>query len=120
MEYYTIKLKLGFRAGGPDLPERRMRYTSSRGEDVHIHMCPCGTTTENRTHIAGYYYIYQEERDEIEMRKFDECDMEALGRLESSEKIIARKVRNDTTCQEVYINLAYFDSRWGDRRGRGC
>ena len=54
------------------------------------------------------------------MRGFDDCDMEALRRLESSEKTIARKVRNDTTCQEVYINLAYFDFRWGDRGGRGC
>ena len=33
---------------------------------------------------------YKEERDVLEeMRKFDECDMEELGRLESSDKTIA-------------------------------
>ena len=54
------------------------------------------------------------------MREFDDCDMEELSRLDSSEKIIARKVRSDTNCQEVYINLAYFVSGWGDRGGRAC
>ena len=35
--------------------------------------------------------MYEEERDvlEEEMRKFDVCDMEEFGRLESSEKTIA-------------------------------
>ena len=53
-------------------------------------MCPCGTTIESRTHIIGKCEIYKEERDVLkEMRKFDVCDMEEFGRLESSEKTIA-------------------------------
>ena len=54
-------------------------------------MCPCGTTIASRTHIVGECKIYKEERDasEKEMRKFDVCDMEEFGRLESSEKTIA-------------------------------
>ena len=53
--------------------------------------CPCGTTIESRTHIVGESEIYKEEQDalEEEMRKFDVCDMEEFGRLESSEKTIA-------------------------------
>ena len=44
---YAKKLKLVFRVGDLDLPERRKRYTSSREEkDVAINMCPCGTTIE--------------------------------------------------------------------------
>ena len=42
------------------------------------------------THIVGECEIYKEERDALEeMRKFDVCDMEEFGRLESSEKTIA-------------------------------
>ena len=49
---YAKKLKLRFRVGDLDLPERRKRYTSSREEeDVDAHMCPRGTTIESRTHI---------------------------------------------------------------------
>ena len=51
---------------------------------MNAHMCPCGTTTENRTHI-GECEIYMLE----EMRQLDECDMEEVDRLESSEKPIA-------------------------------
>ena len=45
---YAKKLKLRFRVGGLDLPERRNRsYTGSgEEEDVDAHMCPCGTTLE--------------------------------------------------------------------------
>ena len=51
---YAKKLKLRFRAGDLDLPERRKGYTSSREEeDVTANMCPCGTTIESRTHIVG-------------------------------------------------------------------
>ena len=61
-------LKLRFRVGDPDVPERR-RYTSSREEYVATNMCPCGTTTEGRTHIVGECEIYKEERDALdEMR----------------------------------------------------
>ena len=54
-------------------------------------MCPCGTTTESRTHIVGESEVHKEERDasEEDMRKLDVCDMEEFGRLESSEKTIA-------------------------------
>ena len=53
------------------------------------HMCPCGATVDRRTHLVGECEIYKEERDALEMRKLDECDMEEFGRLESSEKAIA-------------------------------
>ena len=45
---------------------------------------------ERRTHIAGEYHIYKEERGvlEDEVRKSDKCDGEELGRLESSENTI--------------------------------
>ena len=54
-------------------------------------VCPCGTTIESRTHIAGECEIYKEERDalEEEMRKLDVCDMEEFGRLKSGEKTVA-------------------------------
>ena len=54
-------------------------------------MCPCGTTTESRTHIVGECEIYKEERDALGegMMKLDVCNMEEFGRLESSEKSIA-------------------------------
>ena len=84
------KLKLRFRVGDLDLPERRKIYTSSREEeDVDAHICPCGTTIESRTRILGECEIYKEEQGALEMRKLDERDMEGLGRLESSEKTIA-------------------------------
>ena len=53
-------------------------------------MCPCGTTTESRTHIVGERGIFKEERDALEeMRKLDVCSMKEFGRLENSEKTIA-------------------------------
>ena len=49
---YAKKLKVRFRVGDLDLPERRKRYTSSREEeDVATNICPCGTTIESRTRI---------------------------------------------------------------------
>ena len=48
------------------------------------------TTIESTTRIEGESKMYKEERNalEEEMRKLDECecDMEAFGRLKSSEK----------------------------------
>ena len=41
---YAKKLRLRFRAGNLDLPERIKRNTSSREEDVATNMCPCGIT----------------------------------------------------------------------------
>ena len=69
---YAKKLRLRFRVGDLDLPERRKRYTSSREEeDVATIMCPCGTIIESRSHIVGECKIYTEGRDalEEEMRK---------------------------------------------------
>ena len=41
-------------------------------------MCPCGTTTESRTHIVGECEVYKEELDVLikEMKKLDECEIE--------------------------------------------
>ena len=51
---YAKKLKLRFRVGDLDLPEKRKRYTSSREEeDVAANMCRCGTTIENRAYMGG-------------------------------------------------------------------
>ena len=59
---YAKKLKLRFRVGDLDLPERTKIYTSSREEDdVATNMCLCGTTMKSRTHI-GECEIYNEER----------------------------------------------------------
>ena len=86
---YAKKPKPRFRVGDLDLPERRKRYhTRSREEDVATNMCPCGTTMESGTRIAGECELDEEERDALEgeIKKLDVCDMEEFGRLESSEK----------------------------------
>ncbi len=72
--YYAKKVKLRFRVGDLDRPERTKRYTSSREEDVDALVCPCGTKAERRTHIVGECEIYEYEQDvlEEEMRKSDE------------------------------------------------
>ena len=73
--------KLRVRVGDLDLPERRKRFTSSRKEDMATNMCPCGTTTESRTHIVGECGIFKEEQDALEeVRKLDACDMGEFGR----------------------------------------
>ena len=82
---YAKTLKLRFRVGDLDLPERRKRYTSSREEEI-AQMCPCAKAEESRTHIVGECEIYKNERDVLEMRKVDECGMEKFGTLDSSEK----------------------------------
>ena len=52
-------------------------------------MCPCRTTIESRTHIVGGCEIYEEERDALDLRKLDVCNVKEFGRLDSSEKTIA-------------------------------
>ena len=53
---YAKKLKLRFRVGDLDLPERRKRYTSSRKEeDVATSMCPCGATREQDPYSRRMY-----------------------------------------------------------------
>ena len=81
---FAKTLKLRFRAGDLDLPERRKRYTSSREEEeIDAQMCPCGKAIESRTHIVGECEMYKEERDvlEEETREIDECDMEEFHTL---------------------------------------
>ena len=83
---YAKKLKLRFRLGDLDLPERRKSGGGGRGYKY----VPCGTAIESsRTRIVGEGEIYKEERDALEMRKLDVCDMEEFGRLDSGEKTIA-------------------------------
>ena len=47
---YAKNLKLRFRIGDLDLPERRKRYTSSRVEEDDAQTCPSGKARES-THI---------------------------------------------------------------------
>ena len=83
-------MKLRFRVGDLDLPERRKRCASSREEEEISQMCPCGKAVESRTRIVGEFEIYKEERDVLEkMRKIDEGGMEKFRALDSSEKTIA-------------------------------
>ena len=90
--YISKTLKLRFRVGDLDLPERRKRYTSSREEEeVHVQMCPFGRAIESRTHVIRECEMHKEERYvlEEEMREIDERDMEEFGTVDSSEKTIA-------------------------------
>ena len=51
---YAKNLKLRFRVGHLDLPEKRKRYTSSREEgNMATNMCACSTTMGSITHIVG-------------------------------------------------------------------
>ena len=74
---YAENLTLRFCVRDLVRPERRKRYTrytsSREEEDVATNVCPCGTTTESRTHIVGECEIHKEERDALEekMRKLD-------------------------------------------------
>ena len=87
---YAKTLKLRFRVGDLNLPERRKRYASSREEDKIAQMCPCGKAVKIRTRIVGECEIHKEERDVLEeMRKIDEFEMENFGTLDSSKKRIA-------------------------------
>ncbi|CAM9593541.1 unnamed protein product, partial [Sphacelaria rigidula] len=60
-------LKLRFRVGDLDLPERGKIYTSSRKEEeVDGQNCLCGNAIEIRSHIAAECELYKEERDVLE------------------------------------------------------
>ena len=64
---FAKTLKLRFRVGDLDTPEKRKRYPSSREEEeVDAQMCPRGKAIESRTGTAGECERYKEERDEIE------------------------------------------------------
>ena len=74
-------LKLRFRGGDLDLPERRQRRTTKREEEeVDKQNCPCGKAIENRTDIVAERELYQEERDmlEGEMRDLNKSAMESF------------------------------------------
>ena len=60
---YAKKLKLRFRVGDLDLPERKRHISTREEEGVVTHMRPCGATIESRTHTVGECEIYKEERD---------------------------------------------------------
>ena len=63
---FAKMLKLRFRVGDLDLPEKRKRCTSSREEEeVDARICPCVKAIESRTCIAGCE-MYKEERDALE------------------------------------------------------
>ena len=47
---YAKTLKLRFRVGDLDLPERRKRYASCREEEEIAQMCPCGKAVEQNSH----------------------------------------------------------------------
>ncbi|CAB1100395.1 unnamed protein product [Ectocarpus sp. CCAP 1310/34] len=88
---YAKKLKLQFRVGDLDLPERRKRYSSRRREEEEDRQtCPCGKSEEIRPHIVGECELYRKEREDLEedMRQRG-CDMDKFGKLDNSEKIIA-------------------------------
>ena len=85
---YSKTMKLRFRAGGLDLPERRKRCTGGRREEEeNAQVFHCGKAAESRTHIVGECEPYNEERDVLqEMRKMDECGMEKFGTLTITSK----------------------------------
>ena len=88
---FAKTLKLRFRVGDLDLPERAKRYTSSREEkEVDAQMGLCGKVIRCRTHTVGECETYKKELDvlEEEMRKLGERDVEEFGTLDTRVKAI--------------------------------
>ena len=56
-------LKLRFRLGDLDLPERRRYMTSRVEEEVDKQNCLCGKAIESRAHIVAERELHREERD---------------------------------------------------------
>ena len=77
---FAKTLKLRYRVGGLDLPERIKRFAGSPVEGEGAQRCPRGNADESRTRIAGECELYKGERDVLE---------EKLGTLDSREKTIA-------------------------------
>ena len=111
-------LKLRFRVGDLDLPERRKIYTCSREEeDVDAQKCPCGEAMESRAHIVAECELYKEEREvlEGEMRDMNEDGMKSFEALGSREKTIAilgdrwwpqtAKQEGDKICKRFLCNV---------------
>ena len=66
---YAETLKLQFRVGDLNLPERRNMYTGSQEEEeeeADAQVCPCGKAKGSRTHIVGGCEMCKEERDVLE------------------------------------------------------
>ncbi|CAM9883478.1 unnamed protein product, partial [Sphacelaria rigidula] len=59
-------IKLRFRVGDLDLPERRNKYASSREEEEDAQNCPCGKAIEIRSRIVAECELYKAKRDVIE------------------------------------------------------
>ena len=76
---YAKTLKLQFRVGGLNRPERR--GTRSREGEQDAQMCPCGKAKESRSDIVEECETYKEECDVLEMRKVAECDIEKFSTL---------------------------------------
>ena len=64
---YAKTLKLRFRVGDLDLPERRKRYASSREKEELAQVHPCGKAVESGTDIVRECEKYKEERDVLEL-----------------------------------------------------
>ncbi|CAM9263447.1 unnamed protein product, partial [Sphacelaria rigidula] len=82
-------MKLRFRVGDLDLPERRKGYTSRRKEEeVDGQNCRCGEAIGSRSHIVAESELNKEERDvlEGEMRDVNKGGMESFYALDSMEK----------------------------------
>ena len=83
---YAKTLKLQFRAGDLDLPERRgMPPVVGRRKEIHIYAL---VAKESGAHMVGECEMHKEGRDVIEMRKLDEHDTEYIGTLDI---VVARK-----------------------------
>ena len=112
-------LKLRFRVGDLDLPQKRKRYTSSReDEDVDAQKCPCDKAMVSRTHIVAECELYKEERDVLEGEMLDvnnEGGMKSFDALDSREKTIAimggrwwpqtAKQEGDKICKRFLCNV---------------
>ena len=81
------------RVGGLELPERRKRHASGRGDEEDARMCPsCGKAKCSKSLDVGECELNSEKRDvlEEETREIDQCDMEKFGALlDNNEKTIA-------------------------------
>ena len=84
---YAKTLKLRFRIGDLDLPERRKRCASSREEEIAQLSCALvAKAIQSRIHMLGECEIYKEERDVFEMRKIDGCGIEKFGTRDVARK----------------------------------
>ena len=50
---FATTLKLRFRVGDLDLPQRKKRRYTSIREELDAQMCRCGRAVESRIHVVG-------------------------------------------------------------------